>query len=778
MSRRLLHSALPFLATALLACPAWAEPPARPAGEKPIIGAAREVILLPELDLKASAPTLPVLQEEEAVETLVRSLDDRFDLPGELRILPGATREMGLDDRERIWRRLQQSSYSDHSEWHPYLPHRQEVFDFVLRRSRAWGAPRSWVPDWVLLNDPRFQSQRGALAEKGRAVALRGLAADNWAAAEPLVRRHLGGPTRVTALSLLLQHGQEVDSSSAGLLAALGEKGCSKDDQERALYALLRYPWPGRTDFLEEALQQEPSEAFKQGVAGDPDFSVPILNAALNSEATGTRWHATQCLLRIRRAEALEPLLGWLGDPNWKGLPSPGRQQYLESLAATTLEQAAPALLEIVRTGEEPEALRAVRALVRLRPVGFDAAFLRRLAAEEALGGPSFWATDTKSGWVAAGLEAELFSQKERLGALEWLAEQFAAGRDRWNLQGQAYGREQALAWHQIRHGPDARTLRALTELIEVLRKANDPRASHLERLLPLLFDNIIDESMLDRLAHEDCDQAMLITLLGRRDLLWDNQAALQAVLRGRGAPRGVALVLVGDRQGAERCLEQGDVSASQTLLATARYLDFALDADLVARAASRGSALTPFAVAYLDEREDEHARAMSQALDSTPRIVGRSKPGTDFGTFEVAAGKMLEEDPEVDEVFGLATQRGTYQELRWFVVLRSETASMLEWTRGGKVRSRPLGREAVRLFRERLAGKEKLPWFLPHRTFFAHVPPPIEVVEYLRLTHQGGRRVVLLPDQSQRGWFGKRSPEHDQIYEAFQAVVPLPDEF
>lgn len=753
----------------------WAQTPSE-RSEEQLAEAVRGLSTLPEP--KPFAHWNSFQQERSKVGAVVDRLLLRLPGPRERLYLPRATAGVSKRERELIWRQWQRSPNFAEERWIPFLPQRDEVFDAVWVEYQK--APSS---GWVLVNDPRRREEMRQLAREGSKVPLMALAASDWSSTEPLLRHHLRGAKRQTALEILVTRSAFAEEAGTGLLELYDDPSLDEANRRSVTEAMLCSPWPGREGFLDRLLTDDPSVtsssyAIGDAAAYDPEFFLPLLIRALDDPRQKVRSQAAFSLLQVPRADALAALLPWLADSEWKGLPPHARYHLLRSLENFAIERAIQDLLVLVDpTGVD--ALDAIRALKPYGPTVARRAFLSGLERLEA--GTRLqrrWAenSDGREDWVAAGLDAGLFTVEEQIQALDWLAEQLSGGRDFSDVTKVPYCREQPLSAELVRQGAEAQVLTALTQRIDQFRNNGDERAQGLEALLPKFTSEVIDVYLLERLAEGPCDKELLVQLLERRDRFNDDRHLVKAIHKRGGYRGGLATLLLGDPGSEARCLQEGDSRAVEALLAGARYVDRRLSVSLVEQRVRRDSSLRSVAVAYLDNVESKEARQLARQLDPAPRIVGRSDPSADFSTMESAATKLIGQGTD-GEVYGLGvvmTGGRNWSETKMeyhLVHVNGGTGDVHLWDDSG---SREL-LNTGQLLKLRLAldivGADDLPRYRPNLFPVAHGPGPVPVVEYLHLTRQGGERVVFLPSQRRKGWVGPVSPDHDAIFAAFELL-------
>jgi hypothetical protein len=594
------------------------------------------------------------------------------------------------------------------------------------------------------------------------AEELQALAQLDWTAAEPILKKDAADPAprlRALALSLIYTHLAEGGSTTRlealrrPLQAIVVDTKMPGYARNTALQAVMATDWPERAAWyqglfadpslvsvedgathyapLAETASITPSlwQAPIQAMLGSPDRA--IHNAAANTLAQMTGGTLTRTELAII-------LVPWLEDSNWAESVGDSRARAVAVASELRVKAAEKGLLSIA--GHDPSLplrLAAAEGLVRLR--------------SEAAVGPLKTLLETNDEHQRTHVadllvESDGLTDEEIANALEAYAlfttappEQSAnrrigvSGIPALVSIGEAYARRGAV------ERDHAATL--VMKRADALSKTNAPAAALLRSVVWKWPVPSIDALIVLRLGAGDLDPAMVAAALDRRELLGRQMAGPLAVVTQRNsAVAGVAVLLLGDRAGEVRLLESPNTEAKRGLLAAARLASESLPvSDVVALMKGRDAKLALAAEKYLEGEDSRGAREALMARHAgEARLYGWRPAGAEA---HASLDKWEEElrasvrSGQWDDVYGLAITGSSGREDQHIVVKSHGDQATL--FKDGK--ERPMTAEQVAELHNFLATRsmDDAP---PLDAFKTHGP----VMEYVHLTRNGGRRVIM----------------------------------
>jgi hypothetical protein len=648
------------------------------------------------------------------------------------------------------------------------LPPRGEVYVAVRRIYDAkapilgaeWAAP---IRLWLRRHSGQFREELVAAAtaaheENGMvrgAEDLQALARLDWPAAEPILKKAAAGAApRLRALALSLMFTHQAEAGAPGL-----------DPLRRSLQAIVTDPtMPGyaRNTALQAVMATDWPEhaAWFQGLFADPslvsieDGSTHLAPLAETASLTPSLWQIPiQAMLAspnraihnaaantlaqmtggtLTRTEVAIILVPWLEDAGWADSAGDSRARVVAAAGDLRVKEAERGLLSVAAHDPSmPLRLSAAEGLVRLRSeaaVGPLKTLLetgdehqRRHVAELLVESDGLTGDE-----IANALEAyALFTtappeqQGDRISTLVSI--------------GEAYARREAV------ERDDAATL--VMKGADALAKSNAAASALLRALVWKWPVPAVDAAIVLRLGAGDLDRAMVAAALDRRELLGRQLAGPLALLTKRKtAVAGVAVLLLGDRAGEVRLLESPDTEAKRGLLAAARLASESLPvSDVVALMKGRDAKVALAAEKYLEAEDSRSAREALMARHAgEARLYGWRPAGSEA---HVSLDHWEEElrasvrSGQWDEIYGLAVTGYSGREDRHIVVKsRGEQATLVK---DGK--ERPMTAEQVAELHNFLASRsmDDAPPLDPFRTRGL-------VMEYVHLTKNGGRRVIM----------------------------------
>jgi HEAT repeat protein len=501
------------------------------------------------------------------------------------------------------------------------------------------------VAQWLFLN---CASEREALAAAAANAhddesddvdgeeELVALAASDPHRAEPLLKQLAGSPqpnTRARAISLLFQHsdGFERGDCLYALQTIAADSQAPILARHYAIEALSAAKWDGRDEFLlhlfaDDSFSDYDTYSVGATIAGaDNDYWIPMFIKLLDSPNHTARIFAAQALgefnLEYARADALEPLLPWLSNPDWIEDRGQVRLRIVQSVASLEMTGAIPGLLWVL-DHDPDETMRsyAAEALASFHESRANDSMRRALeqmqdhddrrrviAALDANGGYS--AIE-----LARGLEAGValaLAREERADLMLFDATE-------------RFPTDAMIGFHVASDIDDRDDVARL-----VIRRAEEIRGEQ-PKLSEALLDVVqswrvpaVNELLIEHLADGSASAEKVVAALERRELI--RETSLRALNRLRaadGAMAGIVAVLAGDTGGERRILAGSDVEAQRGLLAAARLAGEKLSVDDVADLFGRTPLLDEAAEAFLRDEDSEVAGSLVRARHPNEIVI------------------------------------------------------------------------------------------------------------------------------------------------------------
>ena len=599
--------------------------------------------------------------------------------------------------------------------------------------------------------------------------------------AEPVLQQFaVSEHPRIRALAVSLLFEQTRDEPYRSMLQGIAtDVAAPAYARNRAIETLAAVEWDGRDDWLVSLMSDgtllEVTEAhnwyspISSFVEADPERWIPRMVRLLSSTNRSVRSAAANALGQFdaerARADALQPLLPWLSNPDWAYDAFGTRSNVILSVAKAGIYEAIPHLvwilendpdegnkshaaeaLEQFHDGRGNEAMR--RALDEMTRGGARDRVIHALVANGALP-----ATE-----LADGVEA-FIAYQHSLPAPMMIPDML------WDDEG--YPTPVMIGLHVIHEVHDNDDVARL--VIKRAREIAEEEPKLSEAMLSVVQTWPVpsaDELVVMRIQDGTADARMIADVLSRRESFRDHvSAALRRLRASGGATSGIAAVLIGDIPGEQRILAGNDVEAQRALLAAARFVGDRLPVANVVALFGKSQPLDAAVEAFLIADDSPAARAIVQKRHPNEILIlgwRRSDPSGTYQDFSEWENDVLQRFRVSDarEIYALGS--GT----TWNAP--SESVAEIEVRANGAtiaISGDPQPRAALR----NAVAKDFL-GFLAASQFddLGPVSAPGEGTqyEYLHLTRTSGRRVFLgLPLRA------PASP-YDEIVRRFESLV------
>ena len=633
-----------------------------------------------------------------------------------------------------------------------YLPDEPSVYDEVFAWYDQSGRPEN-VGRWLMRNSTHLRKQLLAKVSQVKEkdgyidgeLDLRALARLDWEAAEKEIRR-LRSPDResLNALGLALEfEASASDAAKEALLVIAEDRTAAALARHYAVEGLLSEKCPGRDElylrlFRDSTLRELVSGHFlhqplQEVVWREPEEWIPIIVPLVGDPDPAVHDNAVAALIHFHledaRADALQPLLPWLKEPNWSRARD--RLRLIQSLDRISLPGAGPGLAAAVENSiDDSERSYAAESLAAY-PESVDQKVI--LKALEAARGD-----DERTRYLKPLLASGYYSADEQAGAIVAFskkADEFLF------LPGLGFGEsdttDQALLGSLIFREKLYTNAIASVLLTKLSEMQDDKEKSALERVVVELRNPLVEDALVASLSDENGSVQMIAAALRRRGELSKSKSdVLQEIAAGRGLPRGLATVIL--QSNPTPVLSGDDVEAQAAFLAGARLVGDPLPVTDVEKLF--GTAAEPAARSFLVSLDSPEAVAVLRRRGYS-RILGRSGGELESLTpeWETELQKVLEERRDLTDIYALFTT-GYYEAYGQFVVLVGDGTAEFRWFGGAEsYRTRVLSSEQREAFLGSLTALEpdemrKLNELGGHNAEY----------QFLHLTRESGRRVYF----------------------------------
>jgi hypothetical protein len=468
---------------------------------------------------------------------------------------------------------------------------------------------------------------------------------------------------------------------------------------------------------------------------------------------------------------AARALLPWLTNPNWVSVP--GRTSYMFRLADIDMPESIPGLLWVADNDEGAYAREVtVDALTRYCDPRVGPAL------KQVLSGEPDEVVREQMALVLARCGG--FSDEEMAAAVEAYADVAAT------VEGQQTIKEISSGESERRLPLNVMTGQALFEsdmnwasegfaaiLFERLKDLR-PGAAKLIldkiRALPL---NVARVKLIERISDGSANLADLkLALRERGSLVEDLSIELSDLAKRGGYAGGIAVIMMKDRDSQTGILKGKDVKAQIALLAGARYLIEKLPIELLRDLiASPDKTLAQAVENYLEVEGGAAARGLTLARrPNESKILGDISCLADYQN-ELGDLKAWEEKLRgellapggVEEVYALAPAVPSERLKGMVIRVRRGKAEVSVYDVEGSRKTRPLDESEFRELKDFISSPEVED--LGPESW--RINKPIIPYEYLRLTKEGGRRLILTGYRS-----APKSPSlHEKLADLFYRI-------
>jgi len=756
-----------------------------PADDAPI----KELIAYWNQDHGANDPK----PSDKVRQRLLEACEDRPELtPGLIDSLPQTT-----DTHDRLYKLLEED-LGDDSDW------KSDLRRWLQHNSRYF-------------RDDLIVAARGeAEDETSPSESLRSLARLDWEVARPIVEA-FASATEVqmtpVALSLLYERAQaagdsaQVEKYRSLLKAIVADRRSAEDARRTALLSLVSADWKGQEDWVVSLFDdptlgglKEDAGALAGGSKDKPEEKSEEAEIEVNTDAAPNilfsllvtypeRWFpvisnlvghnqptvhraAVKCLIGYLHRESADKklkkeisqrLAPWLTDPDWAAPIY--RYGFIRSLVDVQAPELLSGLLWVLEYDEDQNnRAAAAEALTQYRDQRAIPAMRRALEKEED--------EDRRENIVAALAECGGFSDDEMAEAIEAYAKMVVT---------EVGGQEIIQANHSDSEKPLPMQVSLGRALIE--RKSIQPteglalrlieRAKSLRASQPAVARQILSNiegvplrvaeiNMVERIGAGWADVDTLKLALENRDSLQKSAGdELYSMIKQGGYAAGIAAAILNDEREHKETLGGTDLKAQLALLAGARFIRDKLPVEFASKLLnSPKRALAKAAESYLEVEDSAEARKLVLARHRGEAyilgyITAAGHEGLD--NWEEAMRKEIKSGAGLETIYAL--DRSGLGENFNGVIIR---------VRGGKAEISLYDVEGRRDVRALTEGEfEELKSFTSRQEVEDLGPetyddnPERMKYEYLRLTKDGGRRIVLDGSQGLR-----RAPKNPTLHE------------
>ena len=674
-------------------------------------------------------------------------------LPLLLNLLPDT-----VDARDRVKKLLDQETLSPrfHADW------------------------KTRVREWLMMNSRYFREELVLAAGvakddegwvKGK-DDLNALARLDWQQAEPLLKRLAASDqarTAALALSLLYTNAAKNGKAAQGeeyrarLKSVVTDRKAPASARDTACETLLKTDWKGREEwylslFADETLRNPVDgntmySPLATPVALDPERWIPLIAKQIGHKNRAIHDAAVSCLAQFHlgnaRKDALQPLLPWLFDPKWSSARD--RLRLIQSLEDLDMPESVPGLIHVVEfDDDDTQRAYAAESLAAYRDPRAVPALKKALAKEK----DSSYRTKIINALVVCGGLTDI----EAVSALEAYAAQMATpqGRERFERYTYDLGGENSMpAELSIGHFLSGNGLPREELTARLLARATELRQKQpgvAKTLLDIVHSwpaNTVDLDIVKRIAESTADASAIAAALQRRDALQQNVGqSLQELTRKNGRPRGIALVLLRDHEGARVTLEGTDQEAQRALLACARLVREPLPIALVGKLLNGSDrTLALAAETYLESEDSADARQLVLAAHPGEALILGARQGFDPGHGSFPAFDQLEDQMrgEVrqkdgpDEIYALLSAGYWGSAGQMILRVRQSNAELFLYSDPARYRRRILAGRELQTFKSFIA-ENRVVDLAPLNTM---VHDGVQY-EFVHLTKDGGRRVYM----------------------------------
>jgi len=515
------------------------------------------------------------------------------------------------------------------------------------RNGDGYGAVREWLRHHGYLRSDLVAAVKNVHDEnEGGYVAnqedLEAFARLDFTSAAPLLHRLAAGSaprTAALAHALLYRYGDAKDSERAILKSIAENRKAPARARDIAIDALMSSDWDGRDVWYFARFEDATLAGATDGnyllspldhpVSANPDQWIPRIAPLVKSSSKTVRTNAADILgsyyLDHARADALQPLLPWLTDPEWADDVLGQRLRLVQTVAKLDLREAIPGLQWICRNDKDDD-MRAYAADALVTFHAPDAMNYARKVLDQ-------------SKDFGARAELEMSIVREGLMTDDEIAEMVIAYAAEMSSPERARKFEESALgengnWHATLGMRFAQKLPEREGLAQrLITAASQPGETHavVGRIVSTMNAPVVHRWVASRLPSLAADDALLAVSLieHRAGAAKYASSELHAALAGTGAARGIAAIALDDADAIHDVLKNGSPEERQGLFAAARLVREPLKIHAVVAGAKGAEAA---ASALLEALNTSEARAALASLRPGEAVIWGERPGSDPG--------------------------------------------------------------------------------------------------------------------------------------------------
>lgn len=454
---------------------------------------------------------------------------------------------------------------------------------------------------------------------------------------------------------------------------------------------------------------------------------------------------------REQAQQAARALLPWLTDPNWGA--GQERWSYLGTLAKMDLPESVPGLIWVLDNDEDSTSRAvAAEALLRYRSPQAVPALRRALGREKD--------EQLREGIIVTLAQSGGFSDEEAAVAIEAYARHAVTSEGQKEMAEIAGLTSEKSLPLQISIGriydirDEIEISESLAAILFARAKALRPTEPAAARRILSIAENadlmIADLNLIDRISQGTVDlDAVKLALEMRASMQKRAGDALFALFKQGGYAAGLAAVLLGDEGNWRDLLKGNDTNAQTALLAAARYTRDKLPVDLIGKLLNAHQTATA-AESYLEVEDSLDARKMIWAkYPGEAKILGErlGPENNPRGPVNQWEEKMREDvrrpnGPQI--IFAVVPSNDPEISGRMIIRVSQGQAELRIHQATGRLKTRLLTADELQTLKTLALGEEVENLGPQNRATSGEIVPDRARYEYLRLTKEGGRRIML----------------------------------
>lgn len=473
---------------------------------------------------------------------------------------------------------------------------------------------------------------------------------------------------------------------------------------------------------------------------------------------------AVSCLAEYLAADASAPeqsqqaaraLLPWLTDPNWGGLQE--RWSYLGGLAKIDLPESVPGLIWVLENDEDSTSRAvAAEALLRYKTPQATPALRRALDREK----------DEQLREIIIVALAQLggFSDEEAAVAIEAYARRALTAEGQKEMAEIAGLTSEKSLPLPISIGriydlrDDIEIPESLAARLFARAKGLRPTEPAVARKILSIAENadlmIADLNLIERIGEGVVDlDAVKLALESRERMRKHAGDELFALFKQGGYAAGLAAVLLGDDGNWRDILKGKDTNAQTALLAAARYTRNKLPVDLTGNllnANQMSAAVAIAAESYLEMEDSPEARKLIWARHPGEAKILGERMGPEINArgpltqWEEKLRSDIRNPNSPELIFAIAPIFDPEISGTTIIRIRQDRAELSIHQATGRRKTRLLTADELQTLKTLALGEEVENLGPQHRGASGEVVPDQVRYEYLRLTKESGRRIML----------------------------------